>query len=200
MDSETADGPPRAVLIAAAAVAVGAVVALLIVVAVMQREPAQKPVAVSGIPAPQADSPQCRSLVEALPEQLGDYRRAPLVEPAPQGAAAWQPEAPDGEALILRCGLNRPAEFVTGAPLQVVDAVSWFRVGEAGAGDDRVGEAGAGESGVADGDRSTWFAVDRPVYVALTLPRDSGPTAIQTLSTIIAETLPAQTPQPAPLG
>ncbi|MCV7054231.1 DUF3515 domain-containing protein [Mycolicibacterium gilvum] len=190
MDSETADGPPRAVLIAAAAVAVGAVVALLIVVAVMQREPAQKPVAVSGIPAPQADSPQCRSLVEALPEQLGDYRRAQLVEPAPQGAAAWQPEAPDGEALILRCGLDRPAEFVTGAPLQVVDAVSWFRVGEAGAGDDRVG----------DGDRSTWFAVDRPVYVALTLPRDSGPTAIQTLSTIIAETLPAQTPQPAPLG
>lgn len=193
MNVQTADGPPRAVLIAAVVVAVGAVVALLVAVAVMQRSPAQKPVAVTGIPAPQADSPACRSLVEALPEQLGEYRRAQLVEPAPPGAAAWQPGQIDGEALILRCGLERPAEFVTGAPLQVVDAVQWFRVGEAG-----VGEAGVEDS--AGQERSTWFAVDRPVYVALTLPRDSGPTPIQALSKTIAETLPAQTPQPAPIG
>lgn len=203
MNSQTADGPPRAVLIAAVVVAVGAVLALLVAVAVMQRSPAQKPVAVTGIPAPQADSPACRSLVEALPEQLGEYRRAQLVEPAPPGAAAWQPGQIDGEALILRCGLERPAEFVTGAPLQVVDAVQWFRVGEAGVGEAGVGEAGVGEAGLEDSagrERSTWFAVDRPVYVALTLPRDSGPTPIQALSKTIAETLPAQTPQPAPIG
>lgn len=193
MNSQTGDGPPRGVLIAALAVAVAGIVGVLVVAAVMQRSPAQEPVAVTGVPAPQADSPECRSLLDALPQELGGYRRAALVDPAPEGAAAWQPEEPGGDALILRCGLDRPAEFVVGAPLQVVDAVSWFRVGEAGAGDDRVEDP-------AGGGRSTWFAVDRPVYVALTLPPGSGPTAIQTLSKTIAERLQPRRPDPAPVG
>ena len=105
-------------------------------------------------------------LLDTLPERLGDFRRAPAADPAPPGAAAWR-ATPDGEAVILRCGLQRPAEFVVGSPLQVVDEVSWFEIAaEAGAG----GDPGAGDG------RSTWFAVDRPVYVALTLPAGSGPT------------------------
>ena len=131
MNSQTGDGPPRSMLIAALVVAVGAVVAVLVVAAVLQRPAAQAPVAITAVPAPRADSPECRALIEALPEQLGDYRRAAVLEPAPAGAAAWQTER-GGEALILRCGLDRPAEFVVGAPVQVVDAVQWFRVGEAG--------------------------------------------------------------------
>lgn len=208
MNSQPVDGPPRRVLIAALVVAVGAVVAVLVVVATQQRSPGQAPVAVAGGPAPRADSPECGTLMAALPEQLGDYRRAPLLEPAPAGAAAWQADG-GGEALILRCGLDRPAEFVTGTPIQMVDAVQWFRVGEAGVGNDGVGEAGAGNNGAGDagvgpepaGDgRSTWFAVDRPVYVALTLPAGSGPTPIQSLSTTIAEVLPAVPPDPGPVG
>lgn len=185
MNSQTGDGPPRAVLIAALAVAVAGIVGVLVAAALMQRSPAENPVAVTGLPAPQADSPQCRSLLDALPDELGAYRRASLVDPAPAGAAAWQPEQTGGEALILRCGLDRPADFVVGAPLQVVDAVSWFRVGEEGAGEDG---------------RSTWFAVDRPVYVALTLPPGSGPSPIQTLSRTIAQTLPSRPADPAPIG
>ena len=80
--------------------------------------------------------------------------------------------------MILRCGLERPSDFVVGTPLQMVDAVSWFRAAEA--------------------DRVTWFAVDRPVYIALTLPADSGPTPIQQLSALIAGTLPQQPIDPAP--
>ncbi|QZT64117.1 DUF3515 domain-containing protein [Mycolicibacterium austroafricanum] len=197
MSSESTDGPPRAALVAALIVAVGGLVAVLVVAAVLQRTPEPKPVAIAGIPAPRAESPQCRALVDALPDQLGDYRRAALLEPAPPGTAAWQREEPGSEALILRCGLDRPAEFVAGAPVQVVDAVEWFRVGEAGAGNDRVGEAGADDPA---GERSTWFAVDRPVYVALTIPADSGPTPIQTLSKIIADTLQATPADPAPIG
>jgi hypothetical protein len=217
VSSESTDGPPRAALIASLIVAVGGLVAVLVVAAVLQRTPEPQPVAIAGIPAPRAESPQCRALVDALPDQLGDYRRAALLEPAPPGTAAWQREEPGSEALILRCGLDRPAEFVAGAPVQVVDAVEWFRVGEAGAGNDRVGEAGAGndrvgeagagndrvgEAGADDpaGERSTWFAVDRPVYVALTIPADSGPTPIQTLSKIIADTLQSRPPDPAPIG
>ena len=175
------DGPPRALLIAAIAVAVGAVVAVLVDRGAAARRPSSEPVPIASVPAPKADSPECRALMDALPEQLGDYRRAPAADPAPPGAAAWQ-AAPDAEPVILRCGLDRPAEFVVGAPIQVVDAVQWFEVTEAG----RHRQA------------QHWFAVDRPVYIALTLPSGSGPTPIQEISEAIAKTMPAKPIDPAP--
>lgn len=176
-DTESRDGPPKALMIAAVAVAVAAVGSILVFAALRQAPPAEKPVAIVSVPAPQADSTDCRALVNALPERLGDYQRAAAAEPAPPAAAAWR-ATPDGEAVILRCGLDRPAEFVLGSPLQVVDDVSWFEIADQG--------------------RSTWFAVDRPVYVALTLPSDSGPTPIQEISRVIAKSLPAKKVDPGP--
>jgi hypothetical protein len=137
------------------------------------------------VPAPKADSAECRALMTQLPDRLGDYRRALAAQPAPPGAAAW---TADGEPIILRCGLDRPAEFVVGSPIQVVDAVQWFRVGEAAGGNDPAADQG----------RSTWFAVDRPVYVALTLPQESGPTPIQEISDLMAKSMPAKPIDPAP--
>ncbi len=177
METETRDGPPRALFIAAIVVAVGSIVAVLIVAALRQHPAEPTPVAVASAPAPEADSAQCRTLLSALPEQLGDYRRAALAEPAPAGAAAWQGEV-GREAVILRCGLDRPADFVVGAPLQVVDEVQWFEVKDSG--------------------RSTWFTVDRAVYVALTLPQGSGPTPIQDVSAAVAKSLPAKPIEPGP--
>ncbi|MGV0716509.1 DUF3515 domain-containing protein [Mycolicibacterium sp. XJ662] len=179
MDSNDRDGPPRALLIAAVVVAVGAVVAILAVAALRETPAEQQVVGIVAVPAPQAQSAECDTLIDALPDKLGDFDRARLAEPAPPGSAAWRTD-PDREAVILRCGLERPAEFVVGTPLQVVDAVSWFQVSEAG--------------------RSTWYAVDRPVYVALTLPQDSGPTPIQQISEAIAKSLPAKPVDPAPVG
>ncbi|MGZ5362602.1 MAG: DUF3515 domain-containing protein [Mycobacterium sp.] len=179
MDAETRDGPPRALMIVAIVVAVAAVVSILVFAALRQTPATDRPVAIVSVPAPQADSADCRALVDALPEQLGDFQRAPAADPAPPAAAAWRTTG-DGEAVILRCGLDRPAEFVLGSPLQVVDAVSWFEIADQG--------------------RSTWFAVDRPVYVALTLPAGSGPTPIQEISRLIAKTLPAKAVDPAPVG
>jgi hypothetical protein len=191
-------------MIAAIAVAVAAVVVVLAVAAIRQSRPADEPVVISAVPAPAAGSADCRRLLDALPEQLGDYGRAPTAQPTPPGAAAWRADGEageDAEPVVLRCGVDRPAEFVVGAPLQMVDAVAWFRVGEAGAGSDGVGEAGAGNGGVGpDGGRSTWFAVDRPVYVALTLPAGSGPAPIQLMSAAIAQTLPARPPAPGPVN
>jgi hypothetical protein len=176
VDAETRDGPPRALLIAAVVVAAGAIVGILIVAALRQSKPEQQAVAIASVPAPNADSADCRALLGALPEQLGDFRRAPAADPAPAGAAAWKA---GGEPVVLRCGLDRPAEFVVGSPLQVVDAVQWFELADQG--------------------RSTWFAVDRPVYVALTLPDGSGPTPIQEISDAIAKSLPAKPIDPAPV-
>lgn len=171
------DGPPRSLIIAAVGVAVAAVIVLLTFAATRQAAPPDKPVAIAAAPAPQADSPPCRALMEALPEQLGDYRRAQAVEPVPAGAAAWQAD-PDADAVILRCGLDRPVDFVVGTPLQVVDEVQWSEVKAYGT--------------------STWFAVDRGTYVALTLPPESGPTPIQLISKAIARTMPAQPLDPGP--
>lgn len=163
-------GPPRALLVAALLVAVLAVCAVL-AVAASRRDPTS-PVVIAAVPAPRADSPQCRALVAALPDQIGDLRRAATAEPTPPATAAWRGEG-GGEPVILRCGLDRPAEFVVGAPIQVVDRVQWFRLGDS------------------DARRSTWLCVDRPVYLALTLPEGSGPTPIQDMSRLVEQTMPA---------
>lgn len=199
MDSEIADGPPRALLIAALVVAVAAVVAILVVAVVRQNQAQQQPVPLGSVPAPAATGSECAKLIADLPDKLDDLVRAPLADPAPAGAAAWRADGAT-EPTVLRCGVERPAEFVVGAPLQVVDDVQWFRVGDAAAAagaDDAGSAAGAGDAGAAQ-QRSTWYAVDRGVYIALTLPQGSGPTPIQTLSAVIAKSLPAKPVDPAP--
>lgn len=180
-DTDTDTGPPRAVLIVAVALAVVTVGVILAIAATRQAPP--PPVVLPAAPAPHAGDAACRALGGALPQRLGDYQRAPLAQPAPEGAAAWRAGS-DGEPVVLRCGLDRPGEFVTGSPIQVVDRVQWFQV--------------AGRQSGGDADRSTWYAVDRPVYVALTLPSGSGPTPIQQLSDVIDHTIAAVPINPAP--
>ncbi len=172
------DGPPRAVLIAAIVVAVVAVVAVLVVAATREATPAARPVAIAAAPAPQADGAACRALTNVLPDVMGDYHRARAVEPVPAGAAAWQ-AGTEAEPVILRCGLDRPDEFVASSPLQVVDEVEWFRISGDG--------------------RTTWVTVDRPAYVALTLPDGSGPTPIQLISKAVAQSMPAIPVNPGPV-
>jgi Protein of unknown function (DUF3515) len=183
-DSAADTGPPRALLIAAAALGVVAIGLILAIAATRQAPP--QPVVLPTVPAPKATDAACRALADSLPRRLGDYQRAPLAQPAPQGAAAWR-AGPDGEPVVLRCGLERPAEFVVGSPIQVVDRVQWFQV--------TAGQESAGDAG-----RSTWYAVDRPVYVALTLPSGSGPTPIQQLSDAIDHTVAAVPIDPAQPG
>ena len=170
------EGPPRAVLIAALVLAVGAIGVILAIAAT--RHPPPQPVAIPAVPAPRAQDPACRAVLEALPQRLGDYQRAPIAQPAPPGAAAWR-AASGGEPVVLRCGLDRPADFAVGSPIQLVDRVQWFEVRQ--------------------DDRSTWYTVDRPVYAALTLPSGSGPTPIQQLSDLIDRTMPAVPISPSPV-
>ncbi len=176
------DGPPRALIIAAAVVAVTAIGVILAVATIRQApQHPREPVVLPAVPAPQAADPACGALTAALPQQLGDYQRAAVAQPAPQGATAWQ-AAPDSAPVVLRCGLDRPDDFVVGSAIQVVDGVQWFQVTTQSAGENR----------------STWYTVDRPVYVALTLPSGSGPTPIQQLSEVIDRTLAAVPINPAP--
>ena len=166
-------GPPRAALIAALVVSVGTIGVILAIAATRHRI---APAVIAAVPAPQAHDPACQQLTNALPQRLGDYVRAQVVQPAPTGAAAWQP-AGAGDPVVLRCGLERPSDFVVGSPIQVVDRVQWFEVSQ--------------------DQRSTWYTVDRAVYVALTLPPGSGPTPIQQLSELIDRVVPARPVDPA---
>jgi Protein of unknown function (DUF3515) len=176
------DGPPRALLVVALSVAVAAVAAVL-VVAVMRSRPLQgpqpeRPLVIPAVPAPQANAPECAMLMGALPQRLGDYPRTRPADPAPPATAAWR--SGGTEPVLLRCGVGQPADFVVGSPIQIVNTVQWFRVAEQGTG------------------RSTWFVVDRPVYVALTLPQGAGATPIQEISDVVAARLTAVPIRPGP--
>nr|WP_082274746.1 DUF3515 domain-containing protein [Mycobacterium kansasii] len=178
------DGPPRILIIAAVVLAVATVGVILVIAAT--RHPRQQPVTVAAVPAPHAGGPACHALTAALPQRLGDYQRATIAQPAPEGVSAWS-SGPGREPVIMRCGPDRPADFIVGAPIQIVDRVQWFRVT-----DETQTDRGAG--------RSTWYTVDRPVYIALTLPAGSGPTPIQELSEVIDHTIAAVPIDPAPTG
>jgi uncharacterized protein DUF3515 len=172
------DGPPRALIIAAALLGVAAVGVVLLIAA--NRQAAPQPVALPGASAPQSGAPACKAVAAALPQRLGRYQRAAVAQPAPEGAAAWR-DGTANEPVVLRCGLDRPADFVVGSPIQGVDRVQWFQV-----------------SAQSEG-RSTWYTVDRPVYFALTLPSGSGPAPIQELSEVIDRTVGAVPIDPAPV-
>lgn len=182
------DRPPRALILAALVLAVAALGVILVVAAT--RHAPQRPVPIPAVPAPQAASPSCQALMAALPQRLGDYQRTPVAQPAPEAATAWR-ASPDGNPVVLRCGLERPADFVVGSPIQIVDGVQWFQIGA---------EAQSRGPGTATAGRSTWYTVDRPVYVALTLPSGSGPTPIQDLSDVIDHAIAAVPIDPAPVG
>ncbi|MFC4602298.1 DUF3515 domain-containing protein [Rhodococcus kronopolitis] len=178
---EDEDLTPRrspALIAAAVALPVMLVVGIVVAAVVAGRNPVLEPVALGTVPAAAAGSPECAALTGSLPEQIGDFTRAELVDPAPEGAAAWQ--SVDAQEIVLRCGVDRPAEFNAASALQVIDGVQWFEI--------------PGDEGI---DASTWFAVDRAVYVALTVPHGLGPTPLQDASTAVAAALESQPIDPA---
>ncbi|WP_305092013.1 DUF3515 domain-containing protein [Prescottella sp. R16] len=183
-DTEHAEVPEKrhpALIATAVALPVALVIGVVVAAAVANRTPVLEPVGLGPVEAPAADSPECGTLMAELPEELGDYTRAELRDPAPEATAAWQQA--EGDPVVLRCGLPRPPEFDQASALNVVDGVQWFEI-----------------SGAAQGiDASTWYAVDRGVYVAVTIPNGSGPTPLQDASEAVAQVLPEQPLDPAPL-
>lgn len=171
-----------AVLATVIALPVALTVGVVVAAVMASRTPVLEPVALGTVPAPAAESADCGRLLSILPNDLDDFARAPLVDPAPAGAAAWQAEAV--EPVVLRCGLDRPVEFDQAARLDVVNGVQWFQVDGA-------------EQGL---EASTWYAVDRTVYIALTVPDGVGPTPLQAISDAIVETLPETALDPAPIN
>jgi hypothetical protein len=177
---QSEDGPPRKLLIGIAIF--GAVAALAVLFGVLkfaQFQDDKKPMAITNIPAPQANSPLCVDMTKAYPDSMaGDWKRAQIVEPKPPAAAAWRRGQ---DSVVARCGVDRPAEFTVGTSVEQINGVQWFRVTDAAVG------------------ITTWFAVDRGVYIAVTMPDGSGTEPLVEMSDAIGKALPAVKPDPLPL-
>lgn len=133
--------------------------------------PATAPLALAPVDAPDAGSGACTNLLGALPPTLeGGLATRPLAEPAPAGAKAW---AATPRPVVLRCGLARPAELTPTSPLLEVNGVRWLRL----------------DDGIPNPTVVTYVAVDRPVYVVLTMPTSASGGPLQQLSDVVRTTL-----------
>lgn len=129
------------------------------------------PVRIAQVDAPQASSAECGRLVTALPSTLVDgtanLARRAVAPPAPPATTVW---GVGNSPVVLRCGLPRPDQLTSTATLLEISGVQWLRV-------------------TGDG-KSTWYVVDRPVYVALTLLDSSGSGPLQDVSAAVGRILP----------
>lgn len=133
------------------------------------------PLAVVPVQAPGAGSAECAAVLAALPVELpadgGPLPPRSIAEPAQPGARAW---AASPRPVVLRCGLPRPTELTPTAALLEVDGVRWLQLTD----------------GMPDPVTTSYVAVDRPVYVALTAPVTTGSGPLQTVSDVLHTTLP----------
>ncbi|MGW1676694.1 DUF3515 domain-containing protein [Saccharopolyspora sp. NPDC002376] len=138
------------------------------------KERREGPLPLAPIPAPKAETPECKSVIDALPRELAvegkQVPRRELAAPAPQATVAWGDA--DHDPITARCGIDAPAELTPTAQLVDVSGVSWLKIDQGG--------------------DTSWLAVDRPVYVALSLPGDTGTGPLQDLSAILRDKLPKQ--------
>ena len=134
------------------------------------------PLALVPVDAPDAAGPQCAALLAGLPATLpgdgGALAPRPVADPAPPGARAW---AAAPRPVVLRCGLTRPAELAPDSALLEVNGVRWLQLTDPAPNPEVV----------------SYVAVDRPVYVVLTLPSDAGSGPLQAVADAVRTTLPA---------
>ena len=164
--------------------AVALVLGVLVGARVFFNRVALQPVAMTQLPAPEASSAECTSLIDALPSTLANLKRAELAEPAPEGAAAWQ--ASSTERITLRCGVDAPAQYTPYAQTEDIDGARWLRVNDATPGSTL----------------ATWFTVDRSPVLAVTADKQQlrdGTAPVAGIDTA-ALTGPAPEQHPAPLA
>ena len=122
-------------------------------------------VTVSPVPSDPSTVEPCAQVQAALPLQLNGQN--PRIVHEVQAVAWGDP------AVVLRCGVARPAELTAGSSAQTagINSVNWL--------------VDAGKKSI------TYTVIDRAVYVEVTLPGGTDPNAdVPVLSTAIAKALP----------
>ncbi|GAA5124778.1 DUF3515 domain-containing protein [Haloechinothrix salitolerans] len=181
-DTPDAAAPSRPLIIVATVLGLG-LVAAVVVIGLTTRDDApgdadapSGPLPLPAVAAPKSGAPACDTLAAALPDTLEsageELPRRELAEPAPEGAAAWGGVNP----VVLRCGVPKPGELTATSKLRQVNGVRWLPITTQGS--------------------TTWYAVDRKAYIALTVPNDAGTGPLQEISNIIDDDLTAVPPRP----
>lgn len=150
--SSSADHPQlnRTAIYLSLGLAILLIVGALIGARVVSDRANNQPVALSPVPSPLADSAECSTLVDALPDELLGHDRAAIADPVPPGTAAWQ--SSPTERITLRCGVELPYQYTEVATTTEDAGVQWLRVDDMTPGSDL----------------STWYSVDREPVVAVT--------------------------------
>jgi hypothetical protein len=131
------------------------------------------PIGLVPIPAPDANGADCKKVLAATPPKVlsagRQLDRRAIAKPSPPATQAWGSGA---DPVVLRCGLPKPAELTPTAQLVEVTGVKWLQVQGNG--------------------KSTYYVVDRPVYLALTLPDNAGSGPLQDISATVRAKLKAK--------
>ncbi|BAU95688.1 hypothetical protein N24_1426 [Corynebacterium suranareeae] len=110
----------------------------------------QQQIAMSSLPASDADPAECAALIDDLPENAFGHTRAEIMDPVPPGAAAWSTS--DLERVTLRCGVDMPFQFTPLSNTVKVDGTTWLPVSDMTPGSSL----------------ETWYSVDRFPIIAIT--------------------------------
>lgn len=129
------------------------------------------PLPVTVPPAPPEAAAPCEAVMRALPLELAGEQSRPVASDSPFVYAWGDP------AVVLVCGVDRPAGWVTTAAAIQINGVQWF-------------------VDTSDPATTTWTTVDRPVYVEVRLPADVDSAPATALSAPLSQALPYQEPDP----
>lgn len=121
---------------------------------------------------PETDA-ACPGLMKTLPLELSGNPSRRVKSDTPYAYAWGDPP------IVLICGVDRPAGFVTDSALIQINGVSFY-------------------VDTSDPDTTVWTAVDRPVYVQISLPASVDSAPVTALTPQIAAALPYQAPRPGP--
>ncbi|MCW2739870.1 MAG: uncharacterized protein JWR45_292 [Blastococcus sp.] len=127
------------------------------------------PVAVP--PATAEADASCPALMSRLPLELAGEPSRRVKSDTPYAYAWGDP------AVVLICGVDRPAGFVVGVSAIQINGVQWFVDTD-------------------DPDTTVWTTVDRSVYVQVSLPASVDSAPVTALTTQIAAALPYREPTP----
>ena len=186
--------PPQDPLRRIALIAIAVLVPVLVVLVVLanvlggtEDDDGQGPAAVDGsTPAQRADLPvlpvevppatpeadaSCPALMGTLPLELAGEPSRRVDSDTPYAYAWGDP------AIVLICGVDRPAGFVVGTSAIQINGVQWY-------------------VDTSDPDATVWTTVDRPVYVQITLPPEVDSAPVTALTPQIAAALPYREPDP----
>jgi hypothetical protein len=121
---------------------------------------------------PEADA-SCPALMKTLPLELSGEQSRRVKSDSPFAYAWGDP------AVVLICGVDRPAGYVVGVSSIQINGVQFY-------------------FDTTDPDTTVWTTVDRPVYVQISLPSSVDSAPVTALTPQIAQALPYRDPQPGP--